>query len=678
MDKRYGLVFDLNRCVGCLSCWISCKAEHSLEKGSGIRMVTVGGPHLDTPAGMYPNLTMYYQPTPCMHCAEPPCLDVCPVGAISKREDGIVLVDQDKCREDGLCGGIIAGYEPPLALSMGEREAPCQVTCPAHLKIPAYISLIAKGKTTEALDLIRRNMPLPSVCGRICNHPCEAQCARNKLDEPLAIASLRRYVADNADWETPQPLPRTKAQKVAIVGSGPAGLSAAYDLVRMGYGVTIFEALPVAGGMLAVGIPEYRLPRDVLQRDINYIVGLGVEIRTSTPLGPELTLDDLAQRGYSATFIATGAHKGVKLNIPGIELKDVISGVSFLKDVKLGQKVRVGKKVLVIGGGNVAIDAARTALRLGAKKVHMNCLETREEMPALPEEIEGALDEGITLSCSSGPKRILSDNGKVTGVEFIKCTSVFDEQGKFCPMYDEDSVTSINADTVILAIGQKPDNPGQFGLRGGNGLEVDPTTLMTSKKGVFAGGDVIRVATAIDAIAAGQTVAKYIDRYLTKGITLKERGKTTPVKASDIKIEIPATIEKAPRQKMPLLPAGERIKGFAEVALGFDQKMAESEAERCLNCAGSLCRDACPYNVPAFDQETDKLQKCNMCAHRIDEGLEPFCVTCSVYDCICFGDLNDPESKASKRISERGAYTIKPEAGTGPAVYYCPEVRRQF
>lgn len=666
--------FDQTRCVGCYACGVACKDWNDVPAGPAKwRRIT----HIEE--GDFPRPFVAHLSETCNHCENPLCATVCPAGAIAKRdEDGVVLVDRSKCREEARCG-IITGYEPPLALTMGEREAPCQVTCPAHLRIPAYIRLIAKGQFSEALDLIRRSMPLPSVCGRICSHPCELQCTRNKLDEPLAIASLRRFVADWPGGDMPQRAPITKDHKVAIVGSGPAGLAAAYDLVRMGYGVTIFEALPVAGGMLAVGIPEYRLPKEVLRKDIGYLEALGVQVKTGTPIGPELTLDQLGRQGYEAFFLATGSHRGTVLNIPGLDPGNGVSGVSFLRQVNMGQKVPVGRKVLVLGGGNVAFDCARTALRLGAKEVHVACPESREEMPAFPEEIEQAEQEGVTIHPSRTFTRVIADCGCTAGVECLSLRSMrFDEQGGLHFDAVAGSEHVLDCDMLILAVGQAPDldyvrTSGGLKLTRRGTIAVDPETMETSRPGVFAGGDaVVRMGTAIEAIAAGQRAAVYIDRYL-RGEVLKGGAPPVSVKASDIKVEIPGDVKKAPRARMPLLPAADRVKGFAEVASGFTEEMARAEAERCLNCAGSLCRDVCPYGSPQFgDEENAKMQKCNFCIDRWAENKLPICVAACPLRALDAGPVEALEAKYG-RVQETAGFIHSPV--TSPPTVFKPKRR---
>jgi NADPH-dependent glutamate synthase beta subunit-like oxidoreductase len=597
--------------------------------------------------GKFPKVFVSHVASPCYHCAEPVCTFVCPNEAITKREeDGIVIVDRDKCRDEKPCGIISEQAYGPDYL-YGEAEAPCQVACPARLYIPGYVALIAKGKHKEALDLIRQRMPLPSVCGRVCLHPCETVCRRKDVEEPVAIMALKGFVTDYIPLELPDRLPQTKDDQVAVVGSGPSGLAAAYDLVRNGYGVTVFESLPVAGGMLSVGIPEHRLPREVLQRDITYIEALGVDIRTSTPVDLGQGLDDLFNEGYGAILLALGAHKGQKPGIPGAELQGTVAGTSFMRDVNSGNLVEVGKKVLVVGGGNVAMDCGRSALRLGAEEVYVACLESKEEMTADASEIMHAEEEGIQIHASRTLTRILEDDGKVAGTEVVAVTGLqFDQDGQ--PQFDiiRDSERTIAADMVIFAIGQTPDLNGlsagaEIATSQRGTIVVDPETMMTGRRGIFSAGDCFSGAISIvDAIASGQKAANHIDRYL-QGDVLRV-GPEKTVKDEEIRVEIPAEIEKQPRQSVPTLPVSERVSNFREVSLGFEAEAAIKEAERCLNCAGHLCKDACPYAAPQFaDEEKAKMQKCDLCIERWPENKKPICVESCPMRALDAGPLNE-------------------------------------
>jgi len=558
---------------------------------------------------------------------------VCPNEALTKREeDGIVVVDRDKCRDEETCG-IIAEAEMGDGYLYGESTAPCEVACPAHLHIPAYVALIAKGKNKEALELIRQHMPLPSVCGRVCLHPCETVCRRKEVEDPVAIMALKGFVTDNVTQELPGKLAQTQDQSVAVIGSGPAGLAAAYDLIRMGYGVTVFEALSVAGGMLAVGVPEHRLPRDILKRDIDYIEALGVEIKTDSPVDLGQGISDLLDKDYGAVLLALGAHRGQKPSVPGTNLEGTMVGTSFMRDVNLGVDVEVGKKVLVVGGGNVAMDCARTALRLGAEDVQIACLEcSKEDMLAETSDIEQAEEEGVIFHPGFSLKRVVEEGGKVAGAECVEVADLeFDRDGQ--PHFKElvGTDTTIAADTIIFAIGQAPDLTGlpaggdiESSVRGT--LAADPETMMTGRRGVFTAGDSFTGATSIvEAIASGQRAAFYMSRYL-QGDVLRVRPEKV-LEDEDIKVEIYAETAQQPRLPMPVLSVADRVGNFKEVAQGFDAEAAMAEAGRCLNCAGHLCKDACPYSAPQFAaEENAKMQKCDMCFDRWDEGKKPICV----------------------------------------------------
>ncbi len=663
--------FDQTRCTSCYACVVACKDWNDVPAGpaSWRRVVTME-------RGEFPNVFVARLSGSCYHCATPLCAVVCPAEAVTKsEEDGVVIVDREKCREASRCG-IIPEEAMGLTSSFGGREAPCQIACPARLSIPGYVALIAKGKFKEALDLIRQRMPLPVVCGRICLAPCEKECRRQELEQPIAIESLKRFVADYVDDEVPAPLPQTRPDKVAIFGSGPAGLAAAYDLIRMGYGVIIYEALPVAGGMLAAGIPPHRLPKEELKRDVDYIKALGVQIETNSPLGQGLNLDDLAHEGYRAVLLAIGAWQGQKLEIPGAELAGTLVATSFMRDFNLGKKVELGNRVVVLGGGNVAIDCARTALRLGAGEVHVACLECRENIPAEASETQQAEEEGITIHPSLTFTRILGEGGKVAGVECLKLRGVeFDGAGQ--PHVDviEGTGHVLRADTVIFAVGQTADLSNLAGhgvietTRRGT-IAIDPDTLATSRPGVFAAGDAARgPSSVIEAIADGQKAAFYIDRYL-QGNVLKVRPPET-LKASDIKVEIPTDVEKQERQRIPVLPVAERARNFGEVALGFTPEMAVAEAKRCLNCAGHLCRDVCPYNAPQFGDETNaKMQMCDFCSDRLAENKQPICVgACPLY-ALDAGPLDELMAKYGDAKEAEG-FVYSPD--TCPSVLFRPK-----
>ena len=515
----------------------------------------------------------------CTGCGE--CAEVCPVEIPSEFDQGLIPRK--------------AIYRPfaqafPSAFAIDKRgHPPCNLACPAGLNVQGYIALIGQRKYQEALALIKQSLPLPGVLGRICPHPCEAKCNRGELDKPVSIAALKRFVADQARDEEPLTEVRTKDEKVAIVGSGPAGLTAAYFLAKAGYQVTIFEALPVAGGMLYVGIPAYRLPRKILEQEIEEIKRLGVEIKTNTPIGKDLTINALFQQGYKAVFIAPGAHKSQKLGIPGEDSEGVVHGVTLLREINLGNEVRVGEKAAIIGGGNVAIDAARSILRLGGKDISILYRRTRAEMPASDEEIEAAEGEGIKISYLVTPTEILAQNGEVASIRCIRMElGAPDASGRRRPVPIEGSDFEIDVDMVIPAIGQVSDlsflaedsgiQTDEYGA-----LIIDPLSLATTREGVFAGGDVqTGPATAIEAVAAGKRAAISIDRYL-RGEDIKE-GRVVEEEKPVSLSEVPLTKQLTPRQEPPTLSLEERLSGFDEVKLAFSEEEAVQEADRCLSC----------------------------------------------------------------------------------------------
>jgi heterodisulfide reductase subunit A len=465
-------------------------------------------------------------------------------------------------------------------------KSPCSATCPAGVNAHGYVALISQGKFKEAMEVLRRTMPFAGVCGRICTHPCETECERGKVDQPIAIRALKRFMADyerKNGREKAAPVEKTKKDKVAVIGSGPAGIVCAYDLAKEGYPVTVFEAASKAGGMLRYGIPEYRLPKNILDGEINYVKELGVEIKTNTTV---TNLDGLQGQGYRAVFLANGAWVSQKMNIPGEDAKGVLHAIDFLKQVNGGIKVGLGNKVAVIGGGNAAVDAARTAVRLGAGEVSVIYRRSRSEMPAIPSEIDEMEQEGVKIRYLTTPTEVIARDGTLVKIKCIKMElGEPDASGRRRPVPVKGSEFELDIDTMILATGQAVDKsrlPGNIHFTGSGTVEVDPVTLQTSIKGVFAGGDVVSgPATVIEAVAAGKEAAISIDRYL-RGIDLKEGRPAERERVKDVPRK---GIAKKPRAVMPLLSAAERIKFFNEVEAGFDEKTAVEEASRCLNCA---------------------------------------------------------------------------------------------
>ncbi|MFA6654950.1 MAG: NADH-quinone oxidoreductase subunit NuoF, partial [Bacillota bacterium] len=461
----------------------------------------------------------------------------------------------------------------PASVCAALFTAPCQNTCPANVDVPMYVDLIAQGRFAEAYEEILRENPLPVVCGRVCNHPCESRCRRSQLDEPIAIRDLKRFASDYAvSLNGARPKPSVKpptGKKVAIVGAGPAGLTAAHYLALQGHSVTIYEALPVAGGMLAVGIPEYRLPKHALNKDIEAIENLGVTIKTGVKVGTDISWETLKQE-YDATFIAIGAHKDQRMGIPGEDLPGVVPGVVLLRDINLGKDVDLeGKKVVVVGGGNVAMDAARSAKRLGAESVTVVYRRRKEDMPAEKEEIEAAMEEGISFNLMVNPVEIIGD-GKVEKVRCVKMRAgEFDSSGRRRTYPIEGSEFDLECDVFIPAIGQVPDTDVFMGdgleIKRGGTFEVDPRTLATDIPSIFAGGDCVTgPATVVEAIEAGKKAASSINELLVGDPNV------VPEPKHERKLTRPIVEDKLERIRAKELSPNIRVNSFAEVELGYD------------------------------------------------------------------------------------------------------------
>jgi len=475
-------------------------------------------------------------------------------------------------------------------------SSPCQYICPIDQEASTYIALVAQKNYEEAFRVIRKDNPLPSVCGRVCSRACESVCRAGETGEPIAIRALKRFVMDWArakGLDAPPKFPVTKTDKVAIVGAGPAGLAAGYELVKKGYSTRIFESLPVAGGMLRVTIPEHRLPKDILQDDLDYLVKCGLSIKTNMTLGKDFTLDDLFQQGYKAVFLATGAHKPLEMGVPGEEAEGVLQALEYLKNHHLGIPVSLGARVVVIGGGNSAVDAARVAFRdKRVKQATILYRRTRKEMPAYPEEIDAGLEEGVKIEYLVAPVRIRIRDEKVVGVECIRMKlGEKDASGRAKPVPIPGSEFQVPADTLILAISERAYTPY---LKDSDGLTlspqwgtiiVDAASMATTRPGVFAGGDVVSgPSSVVEAIAAGKTAALSIECYL-EGRSLAHPHEVTrpsmyvePVKLTEEEAQNPK------RAKMPHLPPGKRKSGHEEIETGFTKELALREARRCLRC----------------------------------------------------------------------------------------------
>lgn len=523
---------------------------------------------------------------------------------------------------------------PPLPMSLGttlvnktgswryfrpvyvDKTPPCNYHCPAGEDIVGYLALTKEGRYQEAWELIKQENPFPGVCGRVCPHPCESECNRGELGGAIAIHALERFLADyamsnEAMWHRGNVATAKRHSahgRVAVIGSGPAGLSCAYHLARLGYPVTVFEALPVAGGMMRIGIPEYRLPRQVLDREIAAIEALGVEIKTNMRVGDNIELSDLVKE-YPAIFIAVGLQKSRKLDIPGVDATGIIPGLEFLKRVHLGEEIQVGAKVAVIGGGNTAIDAARTALRLGSK-VTILYRRTRAEMPAIAEEIEEALAEGVEIRYLTAPVELLAENGRVRGMRCVKMElGAPDETGRRRPVPVAGSEYTLEVDMVIPAIAQELEDRGWKLQVGDRELEVKEGRLVINEAGattipaIFAGGDAATpFGTVAHAIGSGKRAALAIDRYL-RGEALSgfppivqavhavpRELDPTVVRFEDLNL---AYFEELKRTPQPQKPVEERVHDFAEVNLGFSEKEAQAEAARCFSCGTCNLCDTC-------------------------------------------------------------------------------------
>ncbi len=487
----------------------------------------------------------------------------------------------------------------PSAVCDALMISPCQHTCPVGINVPRYVAHIAEGEYLEAVETIRERNPFPAICGRICHHPCERRCRRGELDEPVAIRELKRFAADwyfehIDELPDPQPFPRTKSQRVAVIGAGPTGMSCAYFLAQMGYPVTVFEALPAGGGMLSVAIPEFRLPKSVIQKEIDHIAKRGVEIKYNSAININFTLEDLKRDGFESIFIAAGAQKSQRIGIPG-EADDLANfhyGLRFLRDVKMGQRPAIGSWVAVIGGGNVALDVARTALRLGAEKVNIYYRRSQEEMPVTEVEYDEAVAEGIKFNFLVSPTRIVTENGKATGLQCVQMSlGEPDATGRRRPVPIPGTDFHIVADTIIAAVGQAPDLsflPPDSALERTTWetLVVDSNRLSTNVPGIFAGGDFVTgPGMVVEAIAAGRRAALAINKYLTKD--------TSRVEMYDLKSNM-ADVHKLPsedeswesqrRLAMPKLNVELRQRSFDEIERGYTEEMARQEARRCLRC----------------------------------------------------------------------------------------------
>lgn len=476
--------------------------------------------------------------------------------------------------------------------------SPCKTNCPAHIAVQGYIKLAAQGKYAEALELIKAENPFPAVCGDVCNRRCEDACTRGDIDEPIAIDEIKKFIArqelDAAARYVPAKRHDYSDKKIAVVGAGPAGLSCAYYLAIDGYDITVFEREEKLGGMLTLGIPSFVMEKNVVEAEIDVLRRLGVKFKTGVEVGKDITLDQLRAEGFKAFYLAVGARNGRKIGVEGEDAAGVFSGVEFLRKINLGGEDIVSGNVVVVGGGNVAIDVARVAARSNGSRVSMYCLEKREEMPALPEEIETAESEDIVINNSWGPKRIITENGKVTGVEFMRCVSVFDENRAFRPRYDENETIIVDADYVLLSVGQSIDwgsmlEGSAVVLNKNNTVQVDDWTYQTAQSDIFAGGDAVTGPRfAIDAIAAGKQGAISIHRFVQPGQDLRFGRSRREFRELDKEAAVVESYDNTPRQRAEKVDGKKAKETFRNLREGLSEEQVRKETERCLGCGATI------------------------------------------------------------------------------------------
>lgn len=537
----------------------------------------------------------------CVACGE--CVATCPVNALKLGQKICTITPINEKKRVDFPSNTEWGPDKWNPDYRTNREnvvetgtSPCKTQCPAHISVQGYIKLASQGRYTEALELIKNENPFPAVCGRICPRTCESVCTRGDIDDSIAIDEIKKFIAEQDLNMDNRYVPKKRHEyknKIAIIGAGPSGLSCAYYLAIDGYKVTVFEKQNALGGMLTLGIPSYRLEKEVINAEIDILRELGVEFKTGVEVGKDISLKELRNQGYEAFYLAIGAQGGRKIGVEGEDADGVFTGVDFLRNVNIGNEIKLEGKVIVIGGGNVAIDVARTATRVGASKVDMYCLESRKEMPALDEEIEEAMSEDIEINNSWGPKRILTKDGKVVGVEFKRCTSVFDENKRFSPKFDENETKIVEASNVLLSVGQGIDWGGlldnsKIELNPNKTIKVDSFTLQTGEPDVFAGGDAMTGPKfAIDAIALGKEGAISIHRYVQPGQSLilgRDRREYHAFDKENLNLE---GYDSLPRQRTDHVDGAKAKASFKDLRTSFTEEQVKMETERCLSCGAT-------------------------------------------------------------------------------------------
>ena len=539
----------------------------------------------------------------CVACGM--CMENCPVNAIKLGEKLCTIKPVKINFRKPLANHTIkaaGGFDPDYRLHKEDviketGTAPCKTACPAHIAVQGYIKLASEGKYLEALELIKHENPFPAVCGRICPHNCENKCSRNNIDDPVAVDDIKKFIADKELDEKTRYIPKKRHSysdtKIAIIGAGPSGLSCAYYLAQDGYDITVFEKEEKLGGMLALGIPSFRLEKDVVEAEIDIIKSMGVKFKTGVEVGKDVTLDELRKEGYKGFFLAIGAQQSRKLNIPNEDNKDVIGGIDFLRQINLGRGQKLSGTVVVVGGGNVAMDVARAAVRQHASRVDLYCLEQKDEMPASKDEIAEAEEEGIFIHNGFGPKEVAVDkNGKLIGISFMKCLSVFDAAHHFAPTYAKDDITLANCSYALLAIGQSIDyghiiDGTDVQLNRNHTAVADPLTRQTGEKDVFVGGDIYNGPSfAINAIADGKQGAISLHRFVQPGQTL-DAGRDRRIYSAIDQANVDFSgYDKMPRQRPFVRPLDKT--SYSDPRGTFTEEQMQKEVKRCLGCGAAV------------------------------------------------------------------------------------------